>query len=190
VSTWIESITEANKLFVERIDSDQLPVERPPGQFVVVTCMDPRVNLEAIGISPFQANGSLGSATRVIRTLGGIPEARSLVVGLHLAGIQEVAILMHSDCGAMAAWNRANVLLENLQANLGPSFEQFAELAGGSDVDSLRVWLRAFDDPRRAVVREVERLRAEPFIPPATPIHGLVFDLASGEVEVVINGYE
>jgi carbonic anhydrase len=151
--------------------------------------MDPRVNLEAVGLEPFHETGALGSPTRVIRNLGAIPELRSLVVAVHLAGIREIAILMHTDCGATVAWARAANLLENAQNNLGDDFPRLVDAMGGNDVDSARTWLRAFDDPRVAVVREVSRLRDEALLPRDVPIHGLVLNLETGAVDVVVDGY-
>lgn len=185
MNNWLEAIQQANDAFVQRIDRASLPVERPPGQYAVVTCMDPRVNLAAIGIQPFDEDGGLGSAVRIIRTLGGVPEQRSLTVAIHLAGISEVAILMHTDCGAMAAWNRADVLIDHLRTTSGDRFNEVVDAMGGDDVDAARRWLRAFDDPHSAVVREVERLRNEPYIPSSVAIHGLVLDLTTGSVEIV-----
>jgi carbonic anhydrase len=189
MSTWLDEIREANRAFRERVEPDRLPTERPPGQLAVITCMDPRVNLEAIGMPPFGRQGELGAPTRIIRTLGGIGDARSLVVGIHLAGIQEIAVLTHTDCGAIAAWNRADVLLDKMEGTLGDKFGEFTSSAGVSDVDSLRTWLRAFEDPKAAAAREVERLRGEPFIPHGVVIHGLTLDLTTGEVTVVEDGY-
>jgi carbonic anhydrase len=151
--------------------------------------MDPRVNLEAVGLESFDASGALGSPTRVIRTLGAIPDVRSLVVAVHLAGVREVAILMHTDCGATVAWARAANLLENAHNNLGDDFARLVDAMGGDDVDSARIWLRAFDDPRVAVAREVSRLRDEALLPRRVPIHGLVLDLETAAVDVVVDGY-
>lgn len=187
--TWLETMAEANEAFMGRVEPARLPVARPAGQFAVVTCIDPRVNVEAIGVAPADRDGGLGSAVRVIRTAAGIPEYRSLVAGIHMGGIQEVAVLMHTDCGAITAWHRTDELLANLRRNLGTGFPAFAEVVGGSDTTSLRAWLRVFDDPYTAIVREVERLVGQPFMPSTTPVHGLVYDVETGRVDVVVNGY-
>jgi carbonic anhydrase len=51
-------------------------------------------------------------------------------------------------------------------------------------------WLRAFQDPREAVKTEVTRVKGFPFVPRSIAVHGLVYDLATGQVEVVVNGYD
>ncbi len=58
---WIESILLENERFRKRISPDKLPVQRTPGSLAVITCMDPRVNLEAIGIPGFTQQGSKSS---------------------------------------------------------------------------------------------------------------------------------
>ncbi|WP_018233900.1 carbonic anhydrase [Thioalkalivibrio thiocyanodenitrificans] len=56
--------------------------------------------------------------------------------------------------------------------------------------DSPEAWLKAFEDPRDAVRQEVADIRALPFMPRDVVVHGLVYELSSGRVEVVVNGYE
>ena len=74
--------------------------------------MDPRINLNACGIEPFAPDGAGLSEVRVIRTIGGMAEDRSLIVGIHLAGIREIAFVMHTDCGNCLA--KAEVTGSNL----------------------------------------------------------------------------
>ncbi len=89
--TWLDEIRAANTAFAARVSIDDLPIARTPSRFAVITCMDPRVNLECIGIQPFGERGEGQSSVRVIRTIGAMSEDRSLVIGLFLAGIREFA---------------------------------------------------------------------------------------------------
>ena len=91
---WLESILLDNARFRKRISLDRLPVQRTPGALAVITCMDPRINLEAIGIPGFTQHGSGTSSVRIIRSIGAMAEPRSLVIGIFLAGIREVVVLM------------------------------------------------------------------------------------------------
>ena len=56
--------------------------------------------------------------------------------------------------------------------------------------ENLIEWLHAFQDPREAVKKEVENVKESPFVPETLIIHGLVYGLPSGSIEVVVNGYE
>ena len=42
----------------------------------------------------------------------------------------------------------------------------------------------------QAVRKEVQAIKDHPFTPGSLIVHGLVYDLPSGAIEVVVNGYE
>lgn len=189
--SWLKEICEANGRFREQADIDILPTERQPCPYAVVTCMDPRVNLESIGIQPFTLNGELRSQIRVIRTIGGMGENRSLVVGIHLAGFKEIAVIMHTDCGCSLAYHKVDKIIENMEATLGANkLTDVKKTIGEPFRENLLEWLHAFQDPREAVKKEVETIKESPFVPETLIIHGLVYNLLSGSIEVVVNGYE
>jgi carbonic anhydrase len=153
--------------------------------------MDPRVNLAAAGVLPFRLTGEIQSQTRVIRTLGGIADKRSLVVGIHLAGLKEIAVIMHTDCGCSLAYSKIDTIIENMQANLSPDrWEKFTETIGEPLREKLREWLQAFQEPNEAVKKEVEAIKGYPFVPESLIVHGLVYDLATGKIQIVVNGYD
>lgn len=189
--SWLDEILEDNKKFREGINTEALPQERQPYPYGVVTCMDPRVNLAAAGVPPFRLTGEIQSQARVIRTLGGIADKRSLVVGIHLAGLKEIAVLMHTDCGCSVAYSKIDTLIENMQANLSPQkWREFKKTVGDPVREKLIEWLHAFQDPKEAVTKEVEAIKGYPFVPESLIVHGLVYDLSSGKIEIVVNGYE
>ena len=188
---WLETALSENAKFRARVHSDKLPVQRTPGSVAVITCMDPRVNLEGIGIPGFTDQGEGRSSVRVIRSIGAGAEARSLVIGIFLAGIREIAVVMHTDCGCCLAYSRIDTIVENMQRNLSEA--QLAEvkrMIGEPFREKLRDWLKAFQDPRDAARAEVASIKALAFAPQNLVVHGLVYDLASGTVDVVVNGYE
>jgi len=57
-------------------------------------------------------------------------------------------------------------------------------------VERLREWLHAFEDPGDAVVKEARAIKKLEFIPDSLIVHGLVYNLSSGKLEVIVNGYE
>ncbi len=188
---WLDEIVEANETFRGRVDIERLPTAGEPCPYAVVTCMDPRVNLAAVGVPPFKANRESQSQIKVIRTLGGMADKRSLVVGIHLAGFKEVAIIMHTDCGCSVAYSKIDVLIENMKTNLSPErWLKVKAQIGEPFSEELVRWLRAFQDPREAVKKEVETVKSCPFVPDHLVVHGLLYDLSSGGIEVVVNGYE
>jgi carbonic anhydrase len=189
--SWLDEIVKANQEFRDTIQTESLPTQRQPGPYAVITCMDPRINLAAAGIPAFTPDGASKSQVRVIRTLGGLAEPGSLLVGIHLAGFKELAVIMHTDCGLSLAHEKIDVIATNLEASL--STEQLAAFkrqVGEPFRDKLRAWLQSFEDPYQAVRDEVARIRGFAFVPHGLIIHGLVYGLASGGLEIVHNGYD
>jgi carbonic anhydrase len=70
------------------------------------------------------------------------------------------------------------------------AFEAFRQEIGEPFGERLRDHLKAFEDPRLAVQQEVESIYSLPFAPADLVVHGLVYDLGSGSIEVIINGYD
>ncbi len=189
--SWLEDICKANGKFKEKINIDVLPIKRQPCPYAVVTCMDPRVNLEAAGIKSFKPDGELKSQVRVIRTIGGMGENRSLVIGIHLAGFKEIAVIMHTDCGCSLAYHKIDKIIENMETNLRANqLEDVKNLIGEPFRNNLLEWLYAFKAPQEAVRKEIETIKESPFVPESLIIHGLIYDLLSGDLEVIVNGYE
>ena len=186
---WLKAIQAANRDFQNRIDVEKLPINRVPGSRAIFTCMDPRVNLEAIGIPSFLSSGENSSSIRIIRTVGGIAEERSLIVGCFLAGINEIAILMHTDCGCSLAYEKIDVIIQNMEKKISPSnFNLYQTSVGEPFRDNLRRRLMVFQDPYQAVKDEVNRVRNLTFAPQDLVVHGLVYDLETGGVSVEVDG--
>ncbi len=189
--SWLEEICKANSKFKEEIDINVLPVQRQPCPYAVITCMDPRINLEAAGIQSFKPDGKSESQVRIIRTIGGVRENRSLVIGIHLAGFKEIAVIMHTDCGCSLAYQNVDKIIENMKTSLSvDKFENVKNTIGEPFNENLVEWLSAFNDPYEAVKKEVETIKNSSFVPESLVVHGLIYDLTSGSIEVIVNGYK
>jgi carbonic anhydrase len=154
----------------------------PPGAMpFVITCMDPRLVgniIPALGLEadpPPQAKFAGG----VVRP-GDVSGARSVLAAAVLNTATEVLVIGHTDC-RMGKVSAADV--RSGLARLGVRPEAF----GAEDPAA---WLGSFASPVQAVRSSVEVLRGDPRIPPAMPIHGLLFHLESRRMEVVVRGYE
>ena len=186
----INAILDENARFRRRIDPTQLPPRRPES-LAVITCMDPRINLEAIGIPSFTREGAGSSDIRVMRTIGGMAEARSLIIGIFLAGFREVALLMHTDCGCCLAHSKIDTIISNMEARLSAeAMQTFRAQVGEPFRAKLMAYLKVFEAPHEALQREIAAIRAQPFVPDDLLLHGLLYDVETGAIEVVVNGYE
>lgn len=189
-SDWLAQLQEGNALFRHKAKLDRLPVARTPGRFALVTCMDPRINPAALGLAAFGADGSGGSDVRVIRTIGAMAEERSLIVAIHLAGVREIAFVTHTDCGNGLAKQKIDKLSTNLRDSVTPGTYQAVRHTIGEPFETnLVAHLKAFDNPRTAVEQEIAAVRRNPFVPADVILHGLVYDLETAQLAVVVDGY-
>ncbi len=187
---WLSTLLARNAAFRAKADPARLPVARRPGRFGLVTCMDPRLNPAVLGLDGFGPDGAGGGDVRVIRTIGGMADDRSLIVCIHLAGIREFAFITHTDCGNCLAKARIDAISDSLRATMSADdHKAFADAIGGDDPARLVAHLKAFDDPRVAVEQEIDSVRRKPFVPADVILHGLVYDLATATLDLVVDGY-
>jgi carbonic anhydrase len=151
-----------------------LPRAMPNVKAIIIGCADMRVDpVHVLGIKPGEAV--------VIRNIGGrITPGLLQQLGL-LGRIGEVAgkapggggefhliVLQHTDCGITRLAGDPAMLTQYFQI-------QEADLKA-----------KAVTDPRAAVAVDVAALRAIPALPGAWLISGLVYDVATGRVEIVV----
>jgi carbonic anhydrase len=175
----LDSMLERNKDFAAQQSAagtlmPSLPAAMPHVKAIIIGCADMRVDpVHVLGIQPGEAV--------VIRNIGGrITPGLLEQLGL-LGRIGEVAgkvpggggefhliVLQHTDCGITR--------LAGDPAKLAQYFQiQEADLKA-----------KAVTDPHASVAGDVAALRAIPVLPGAWLISGLVYDVATGGIEVVI----
>jgi carbonic anhydrase len=176
----LHKVIEHNAHWVEQHNR---PVSKAPQKKVVIfTCMDTRLVefLEpALGLRRGDAQTIKNAGNTLVDPGGGV--VRSLVVAIHGLGCEEVFVIGHRDCG-MAQLDK-EALRQTMLARGVP------ESAINALRPSLAEWLGGFHDPLGNVQRVVRLLRDNPLIPTAVPIHGLMFDPATGALTVLVDGY-
>ena len=175
----LDTMLERNKDFAARQSAGgtlmpSLLRALPNVKAIIIGCADPRVDpAHVLGIKPGEAV--------VIRNIGGrITPGLLEQLGL-LGRIGEVAgeipggggefhiiVLQHTDCGMTRLAGDPAMLTHYFQI-------QESELRK-----------KAVSDPRAAVAADVAALRAIPALPRAWLISGLVYDVATGLVEMVV----
>jgi len=157
--------------YAEKIAAQTEPLKK----IAVLSCIDARVN----PIRIFHLN--IGDLI-ILRNAGNrITEdvVRSLMVAI-TAGITEIVILGHTDC-KMTKITREKVrdAIQKLGGTLDPvTFLRFNE------------WLGTFSNEELNIGEQVTLLRTYSTIPPQLIIHGLLYDIGTGALKVVVNGYE
>jgi carbonic anhydrase len=98
--------------------------------------------------------------------------------------LEEICVVGHLDCG-MSTIN-VDKTLDKMKAR-GISEDTLTTLSNAG-ID-LHKQLAGFEDVFESVMKSVEVLRNHPLIPKGIPVHGLVIDPITGELELVTNGY-
>jgi carbonic anhydrase len=175
----LESMLKRNKDFAAQQSvagtlMPSLPRALPEVKAIIIGCADMRVDpAHVLGIKPGEAV--------VIRNIGGrITPGLLEQLGL-LGRIGEVAgenpggggefhviVLQHTDCGITRLAGSPAMLADYFQ------------------IKESELKKKAVTDPRAAVAADVASLRAIPALPEAWLISGLVYDVATGLVEIVV----
>jgi carbonic anhydrase len=151
-----------------------LPRAMPNVKAVIIGCADMRVDpAHVLGIKPGEAvviRNIGGRITPVLLEelglLGRIGQVAGTVAGG--GGEFHLIVLQHTDCG-----------ITRLAGDP-------AKLAHYFQVQEADLKAKAVTDPHAAVAADVALLRAIPALPGAWLISGLVYDVATGLVEIVV----
>ena len=176
---YLDKLLERNRVFAAEQSAagtlmPSLPRALPNVRAIIIGCADMRVDpVHILGIEPGEAV--------VMRNIGGrITPALLEQLGL-LGRIGAVAgeipggggefhiiVLQHTDCGITRLAGDPTMLTHYFQINEG------------------ELKTKAVTDPRAAVAVDVASLRAIPALPDDWLVSGLVYDVATGLVEIVV----
>jgi carbonic anhydrase len=160
----IQRVLSCNREFALNYDAASLSPQ-PQLRLVVITCMDTRITLAALGLKPQDAH--------FIRNAGGIVTddvLRSLFVSHYFLGTSEVMVINHTDCGLMKATEK----------EMHRYVEQQTGVAASSPVR-----FYAFSDVEKNVREQLEKLNAHNWVREELTIRGFVFDVKSGRLKEV-----
>lgn len=181
-------VLQANQDFLEKRAQKEselgMPVSKIPSKnLAIFTCMDTRLVefLEpALGIER--------GAAKVIKNAGNTitglfnSSIRSLLVSIFELDVKEIMVIGHYDCGIAHA-TADGLISKMLVRGICPGAIKMIE-------KDLETWLDSFHHPVENVKHVVQQIRTNPLIPKDVPIHGLMLDPQTGEIEVIISGYE
>jgi carbonic anhydrase len=169
---FIETIKLRNEEFAKTGHSVDLKII-PSTKTIIVGCLDPRVDpMDILGLEPGEA--------AIIRNIGGrinpaLVETLILLPIVTRAAGQEMGpgwnliILHHTECGIVGCYKHAPDLLAT---HLG---------VARAELDSMSV-----TEPHKAVAMDVAAYKANPELSGGFMISGLVYDVATGKIEVVV----
>ena len=175
----LDSFLKRNKDFAARQSAagtpmPSLPRALPKVKAIIIGCADMRVDpAHVLGIEPGEAVVMRNIGGRItpglleqLALLGRIGEVAGEIAGG--GGEFHLIVLQHTDCG-----------ITRLAGNP-------AMLAHYFQIPEAELKKKAVTDPRVAVSADVAWLRAIPALPSEWLVSGLVYDVATGLVEVVV----
>ena len=178
--TVVEEILAANAAYA-RDFGDRGRLAMPPARrFAILTCMDARLD-------PARFAGLAEGDAHVIRNAGGRASddaIRSLVISYKLLGTREWFVVHHTNCGMETFTDDVmrRLLASSLeQAVLSEEGWRDEGAGPGSTEGEYVDWLTIADQPE-SVRADVRRIRAHPLVPADIPIHGYVYDVATGRL--------
>jgi carbonic anhydrase len=174
-----DSMVQRNKTFSIQQSAagtlmPSLPRALPNVKAIIIGCADMRVDpAHILGIKPGEAVVMRNIGGRItpglleqLGLLGRIGEVAKAIPGG--GGEFHVIVVQHTDCGITRLAGDTDKLARYFQ------------------IQEKEVKTKAVTDPRAAVTMDVAALRAIPALPAEWLISGLVYDVATGLVEVVV----
>ena len=175
-----DEVLAANRSYAASF-GDKGKLAMPPARhFAILTCMDARLD-------PAKYAGLREGDAHVIRNAGGRVSddaIRSLVISYKLLGTAEWFVIHHTNCGMETFTDQVmrELCAKSLDtASLDANGWRDVGTGPGSTEAEFIDWL-TIDDQVRSVVRDVRRLRAHPLVPREIPIHGYIYEVATGRL--------
>ena len=183
MSEILDQVLAANRRYASEF-GDKGSLALPPARhFAILTCMDARLD-------PAKYAGLAEGDAHVIRNAGGRASddaIRSLVISHKLLGTNEWFVIHHTNCGMELFTDDIirGLLAESLQtASVGEAGWFNTAKGPGSDEARYIDWL-TISDNAKSVVEDVTRIRNHPLVPGHIPIHGCIYDVKTGRLELI-----
>ena len=150
-----------------------LPQALPNVKAIIIGCADMRVDpADVLGIKPGEAVVMRNIGGRItpglLQELGLLGRIGEVAGGVPGGGEFHLIVLQHTDCGITRLVGDPAMLAHYFQ------------------IQEVELKAKAVKDPRAAVTGDVALLRATPALPGEWLLSGLVYDVATGLVEIVV----
>lgn len=185
--TYLSKILEHNQLFVENKEYEQYKTTKfPDKKMVILSCMDTRLQ-ELLPKAMNVKNGDVkiikNAGAMVSHPFGSI--MRSIIIAVYELEAEEVYVVGHHDCGMSKL--HASTLLEKSKKH--GITEETVEMLTHAGID-LKSWLTGFNSVEESVKNSVNMINNHPLISSNIPVHGLVIDPGTGELELIVDGFK
>lgn len=160
-----EDVLEANGEYAAGF-VDQGLAGRAARGLAVVTCMDSRISpLAMLGLSDGDAKILRNAGARVTDDV-----LRTLVLAVHLLGVERVMVVAHTDC----------------RMTKSTDSDVHRTIAENSGIDTRSIEFHTIADQRGTLEHDVQRIRSSPYLPAGLPVVGTLYDVHTGRLDVLI----
>ena len=174
--TLLDDILRENEDFVRNFQGVDLP-HHPQKKLAVFSCMDCRL-IEFFKPAMGLKRGDAKIITNAGNTIVDDDPIRSIAVAIYSLGAEEILIVGHNNCG-MANINIDDIKFKMLKAGISE------DVIDEYDLDK---WIGGFESEEENGIRTCEKIKNHPLIPDI-PVHGLIIDIVTGEIEVLVEDY-
>jgi carbonic anhydrase len=166
----IDTLTQRNETFAKDRFSKDLKII-PLLRTMIIGCVDPRVDPTVIfGLEPGETAAIRNVGGRIypstLQTMGML-RAVAKAGGKELGTGWNLIVLHHTDCGINCVAHSP-------------------ELAKHFNVEPAGLEALAITDPYQSVAVDVAALKANPNLPGGFLVTGIVYDVATGRIEIVV----
>lgn len=183
----IDEILAFNEKFVADKDYEKYLTTRFPNKkLVIVSCMDTRLT-EMLPKAMNLKNGDV----KMIKNAGAIITSpfgnimRSIIISIYELQAQEVLVVGHHQCG-MTGIEPQHIVDKMVERGVAADTIDTLRHSG---ID-LNRWLQGFNSVRESVENSAAIVRNHPLLPPGTPVHGLLIHPETGQLELVVDGFD
>ena len=163
--TAFEDVLSANAEYAASYDDAGIAGKAARG-LAVVTCMDSRISpLEMLGLDKGDAKILRNAGARVTGDV-----LRTLVLAVHLLGVERVMVVPHTDCRMASATDE--------------QVHEAIRESAGTDTRSLR--FETIADQRATLAADVQRIRSSPYLPADLAVVGAIYDVRTGRLDVAV----
>jgi carbonic anhydrase len=145
----------------------------------IVTCVDPRLTRFFPDVLGLERGHAVAIRVPGAHLRPGSEGLRALGAAIYVNDCQEVAVVAHTDCGVTRVTDAE--LRRVMRARGVPDGAIPADPAGFFGL------VASVEDACRETVAAI---RSAPFLPRHLPVHGLLMDIATGELAVLERGYD
>lgn len=159
-----DDVLAANESYAASFEDDGKPGQAARG-LAVVTCMDSRID-------PLRMLGLEKGDAKILRNAGGRVTddvLRTLVLAVHLLGVDRVLVVEHTNCKMASATDE----------------EVHAAILESSGIDTRSLEFRTMDDQLKTLRDDVQKVRSSPYLLPSVEVGGFLYDVRTGRLQQV-----